>query len=311
MAKLGVTDLDVSRLCLGGNVFGWTADEESSFAVLDAYVEAGGNFIDTADSYSAWVPGHRGGESEEVLGRWMASRGNRDRVVIATKISRKPDRLGLSAANIRVAVAEALERLQTDRIDLLYAHYDDEDTPLEETLAAFAEVIDQGAARYVAASNYSPERLSEALAIGERDGFARFVALQPQYSLVERRRFESELRPICEREGLPVLPYWVLAAGFLTGKYRPGVTVDSARAGGAARSLNDRGLAILAALDEIAAAHSTSVSAVALAWTALQPTVFGPIASARTPEQLAELLPMLTLELTADERERLDAASAG
>ena len=224
MAKLGDTDLDVSGLCLGGNVFGWTADEEASFAVLDAYVEAGGNFIDTADSYSAWVPGHRGGESEEVLGRWLHARGNRDRVVIATKICRKPDRLGLSAANVRIALAEALERLQTDRLDLLYAHYDDPDTPLEETLGAFAEAIAEGKVRHVAASNYGAARLAEALSLGERDEYARFAALQPHYSLVERGTYENGLREICEREGLPVLPYWVLAAGFLTGKYRPGTT---------------------------------------------------------------------------------------
>jgi aryl-alcohol dehydrogenase-like predicted oxidoreductase len=312
MARLGETELDVSRLCLGGNVFGWTADEAASFAVLDAYVDAGGNFVDTADSYSAWLPGHQGGESEAVIGRWMTARGNRDRLVIATKVAQKPDRKGLSAGNIAAAAEESLARLQTDRIDLYYAHVDDPETPLEETLQAFTTLIDDGKVRHAAASNYSSDRLSEALRISQRDGLTRYVALQMQYSLVERDGYERELREVCEREGLPIFPYWVLAAGFLTGKYRPGgVAVDSPRAGSAGRYLEDpRALTVLEALDEIAAAHDTTVSAVALAWTAAQPTVLAPIASARDTEQLAGLLPMLELELTAAERERLDAASS-
>ena len=310
MPRLGETALDVCRLCLGGNVFGWTADEQASFAVLDAYAEAGGNFIDTADSYSAWVPGHGGGESETTIGRWIAARGNRDQIVIATKVGQKPDRRGLSAPNIRAAAEESLERLQTDRIDLYYAHIDDAETPLEETLNAFTELIAEGKVGYVAASNYGAERLTEALRTSERAGLARYVALQTHYSLVERHLYEGELLAVCEGERLPCIPYWVLAMGFLTGKYRPGTTVDSPRAGGAGQYLDDRGLAVLAALDAIAATHETTVAAVALAWTAAQPTVLSPIASARSSEQLAGLLPMLELELTADELAALDAASA-
>jgi aryl-alcohol dehydrogenase-like predicted oxidoreductase len=291
-------------------VFGWTADEQSSYTVLDAYAEAGGNFIDTADSYSAWVPGHGGGESETIIGRWMAARRNRDRIVIATKVGQKPDRRGLSAENIRAAAEESLERLQTDRIDLYYAHIDDAETPLQETLRAFTELIAAGKVRYVAASNYSAERLTEALRTSEREGLARYVALQTHYSLVERDGYEAELRDVCEREGLPCIPYWVLAKGFLTGKYRPGTSVDSPRSGGASQYLNERGLAVLEVLDGIASAHDSTVGAVALAWTAAQPAVLAPIASARSTEQLAGLLPVLELELTPDELARLDAASA-
>jgi aryl-alcohol dehydrogenase (NADP+) len=312
MARLGETELDVCRLCLGGNVFGWTADEGASFAVLDAYVAAGGNFIDTADSYSAFAPGNRGGESEAVLGRWFEARGNRDRIVLATKVGRKPDRVGLSAANIRAAAAESLERLQTDYIDLYYAHADDDPTfPLDETLGAFDALVAEGKVRYIAASNYTPARLTEALRCSDREGLARYAAFQQHYSLVERDQFEGELRDVCELEGLPTIPYWVLASGFLTGKYRPdGTAVDSPRAGGASRYLEDpRALAVLEALDEVAAARGTTVSAVALAWTAAQPTVLAPIASARSVDQLDGLLPAIELELSSDELDRLTTAS--
>ena len=305
---IGRTGLDVFPLCLGGNVFGWTADEAESFAVLDAYAAAGGNFVDTADAYSAWVPGNRGGESEEIIGRWMAARGNRDRMIVATKVGRMPGKDDLHAATIREAVEGSLRRLQTDHIDLYYAHGDDHpEIPLEETLGAFDELVRAGKVRHIAASNYGVPRLAEALAISARDGLAPYVALQPEYNLVERG-YEDDLRQLCADHGLACLPYFSLAKGFLTGKYRPGgAPVDSPRSAGAAGYLDERGVIVLALLDDIAAAHRVSVAAVALAWLAAQPTVAAPIASARTPEQLAELLPMTGLELAPDELARLDA----
>jgi aryl-alcohol dehydrogenase-like predicted oxidoreductase len=310
MAKLGGTDIDVSALCLGGNVFGWTADEAASQAVLDAFTEGGGNFVDTADVYSAWVPGNSGGESEAILGRWMAARGNRDAVVIATKCGALTGVNGLGADTVRRAVEGSLERLQSDYIDLLYAHVDDADTPLEETLGAFDALVKEGKVRAIAASNYSPERLEEALAISEREGLASYVALQPAYNLVERD-YEGELEGVVAKHGLATVPYYGLASGFLTGKYRPGGNkVDSPRAEAASKYLENGGVAVLEALDEVAAAHSTSVAAVALAWLAAQPTVAAPIASARTTEQLADLLPVLTLQLGEDELARLSAAGA-
>ncbi len=309
--RLGSTDLHVFPLCLGGNVFGWTADEAQSFAVLDAYAAAGGNFVDTADAYSAWVEGNVGGESEAIIGKWMASRGNRDRVIVATKVGRKPDRKGLSAATIRAAADESLQRLQTDYIDLYYAHGDDDPSmPLEETMGAFDELVRAGKVRYVAASNYGAARLEEALDVSERDGLAAYVAFQPHYNLVERAKYEGELSELCARAGLPCLPYFALALGFLTGKYRPGRDgVDSPRAQGARAYLEAGGERVLAALDEVAAAHGTTQAAVALAWLRAQPTVATPIASARSADQLAELLPMVELELTAGELDALSMAS--
>jgi len=308
MTLLGSTDLDVFPLCLGGNVFGWTANEAASFEVLDAYAAAGGNFVDTADGYSAWVPGNSGGESEEIIGRWIAARGNRDRMIVATKVGRMPGKNDLHAETIRQAAEDSLRRLQTDYIDLYYAHGDDHpDIPLEETLGAFDELVRVGKVRHIAASNYEASRLAEALEISTRDNLASYVALQPQYNLVERD-YESELRQLCADEGLACVPYFSLAMGFLTGKYRPGgPTVDSARSEGAAAYLDERGIAVLTALDEIALRHRVGVAAVALAWLLAQPTVAAPIASARTPEQLAELLPMAGLELTPDEIARLNS----
>jgi aryl-alcohol dehydrogenase-like predicted oxidoreductase len=307
LARIGGTDLDVFPLCLGGNVFGWTADEPTSFDVLDAYTAGGGNFVDTADSYSAFHPGNSGGESETIIGNWMAARGNRDDVVVATKVGQLPGRQGLAADNIRGACEDSLRRLQTDRIDLYYAHKDDPDTPLEETLAAFGSLIDEGKVRYVGASNYSAERLAQAMEISRRDGLASFVALQPLYNLVERD-YEHSLRPVVESEGLCCLPYFALARGFLTGKYREGATVDSPRASRAEVYLHDRGRAVLAALDEVAAAHSAPVAAVAIAWLRMQPTVVAPLASARNVQQLGEILPGASLQLAVDELERLRAA---
>jgi len=311
MRNIPGTDLAVHPLCLGANVFGWTADEPESFAVLDAYKAAGGNFVDTADGYSQWVAGNHGGESEEIIGRWMAKRGNRDAIVLATKVGSKHDRKGLTAGNVRAAAEEALRRLQTDRIDLLYTHRDDEVTPPEETMGALDALVREGKARHVAASNVSPARLEAALAASEREGLVRYVALQPHYNLVERD-YEDGLADVCRRHDLGCLPYYALAKGFLTGKYRPGADgVESQRAEGARAYLDERGERVLAALDAAAAAHDVPVAAVSLAWLAGRPTVVAPIASARTPAQLAELMAMTELELTADEARALDEAGAG
>lgn len=310
MTKLGTTSLDVFPLCLGGNVFGWTIDEPQSVAVLDAYAAAGGNFVDTADMYSSWVPGNVGGESETILGRWMAARKIRDRIVVATKVGKLPGLDNLSAKTIRTAAENSLRRLGTGHIDLYYAHADDPSTPLEETLGAFDALVREGKVLHVAASNYSAPRLSEALAISKREGLAPFVALQPHYNLVHRAEYEDGLAPLCTREGFACFPYYALANGFLAGKYRPGVTVASPRAGGAAKYLDEKGLRLLAALDAIAAERETTVAAVALAWLLTRPGVVAPIASARTPEQLAELLPAVSLKLSGDEEKRLTEASA-
>jgi aryl-alcohol dehydrogenase-like predicted oxidoreductase len=301
MVKIGSSDLDVSRLCLGGNVFGWTADRDTSFAVLDAYAAAGGNFIDTSDSYMWRAPGNSGGESETIIGEWMAARGNRDAIVVATKVGSWPQRPGLSRANITAAAEDSLRRLRTDRIDLYYAHRDDPDTAQEETLDAFDGLVRAGKVRAIGASNFTAERLRSALEISARDGLTPYVALQPHYNLLERAEFETALAPLLAEQGLACLPYFGLAKGFLTGKYRPGTNVESSRAEGALVYLDDRGLRVLGVLDEIAAGHDVPLAAVSLAWLADQPTVSAPIASARTTEQLADLLPMLELHLTDDE----------
>lgn len=307
MARIGNTDLDVFPLCLGGNVFGWTADERQSFEVLDAYAAAGGNFLDTADVYSAWVSGHSGGESETIIGGWMAARGSRNRMIVATKVGMAPGLKGLSAATVRTAAEASLRRLGVDRIDLYYAHLDDAATPLEESLRAFDALVTEGKVRYIAASNHTAPRLAEALAVSGREGLARYVALQPHYNLVHRSDYEGELRDLCAREGLACLPYYALAKGFLTGKYRPGTEVDSPRAASARAYLDERGLRLLAALDDIAAAHHTTVAAVSLAWLRAQPTVAAPIASARSAAQLSELLPGASMALTQEELARLSA----
>ena len=308
MGKIGTTDLEVFPLCLGGNVFGWSADEAQSFAVLDAYAGAGGNFVDTADSYSFWAAGHTGGESETIIGRWMAARRNRDGMVIATKVGMSPGLEGLAAKTVRAAAEASLKRLGTDHIDLYYAHRDDPAIPMEETLAAFDDLVREGKVRHVAASNFGASRLAEALAVSDREGLVRYAALQPHYNLVERGDYEGELADLCARENLACVPYFALAKGFLTGKYRPGITVDSIRAEAARAYLDEGGVEVLEALDRVAAAQETTVAAAALAWLLAQPTVVAPIASARTPEQVADLLPMATLELTPDEVEALDAA---
>jgi aryl-alcohol dehydrogenase-like predicted oxidoreductase len=307
MTKIPSTDIDVSPLCLGGNVFGWTADRDESFAVLDGFLAGGGNFIDTADVYMAGMPGNSGGESETIIGEWIAARGNRDDVVIATKVGKLPGLDNLRAETIRAAADASLQRLGVDQIDLYYSHGDDPDTPLEETLGAFSELIEAGKVRHIAASNYSGARLAEALEVSEREGLPRFVALQPHYNLMERD-YEDDQRPVCERENLACFPYFALAKGFLTGKYRPGgEKVESVRAEGAAAYLDERGEAMLNALDEIAAAHEVEVAAVAIAWLGAQPTVLAPIASARNESQLAPLLAGMNLQLSTDELEKLTA----
>ncbi|MFG1640313.1 aldo/keto reductase [Amycolatopsis sp. NPDC049252] len=302
MTKLGNTDLDVYGLNLGGNVFGWTADEPQSFAVLDAYTAAGGNFVDTSDLYGG------GGRSEEILGNWLTARGNRDDVVVATKVGMWDGRPGLSAKNIQAAAEDSLRRLRTDHIDLYYAHRDDPDTPLEETLTAFDALVRAGKVRHLGASNYSAERLADTLSTSDKNGLARFAVLQPHYNLVERD-YEHDLAPLVAREGLATLPYFALAKGFLTGKYRSKEeTVDSPRAARASSYLDGHGERVLAALDEVAQAHGVSVATVALAWLRVQPTVAAPIASARTPEQLTDLIASVTLELTTDEVTALSEA---
>jgi aryl-alcohol dehydrogenase-like predicted oxidoreductase len=302
---LGRTGLEVFPLCLGGNVFGWTADEEASFAVLDAYAEAGGNFIDTANGYSAWVPGHDGGESERVIGSWLADRGTRHEIVIATKLGSSG---GLAPENVRTRAEQSLERLQTDYVDVMYAHYDDPDTPIEVAVRAFDELVREGKVRHLAASNFTAERLEESIATAEREGLAVYEVLQPHYNLLERA-FEGPLLDVAKRHDLAVAPYFGLAKGFLTGKYRPGHSVDSPRAAQVTDYQSDRGWAVLDAVEEVAEAHGVPAGAVALAWLAAQPTVVSPIASARNTDQLSELLPFVDLELSEDELQQL--ADAG
>ena len=312
--RLGASDLEIAPLALGANVFGWTADREATFAVLDAFVAGGGDCIDTADGYSHWVPGNTGGESETLIGEWIAARGSRDRVVLATKVSTHPDFLGLAPDTVRAAADASLARLGTDRIDLYYAHYDDPETQLEETVAAFSELVDAGKVRAIGVSNFTADRVAEWIRIARDGGFHLPVALQPHYSLVERDFERNGLRAVAEREGLAVFPYYSLARGFLAGKYRtaadataPGASV---RAEGAVAYLDDRGRAVLTALDEIAAAHRVEVATVALAWLRQQPTVAAPIASARNTAQLPALLASLELQLTDDEVGRLSAAGS-
>lgn len=310
MTLIPRTELDVFPLNLGGNVFGWTADREQSFAVLDAYRAAGGNFIDTADSYSAFVDGNSGGESETVLGEWLAERGNRDEVIVATKVGQLAGRRGLGKHNIIAAAEDSLRRLQTDYIDLYYAHRDDPETPQEETLAGFDELVRSGKVGHIAASNFSADRLRSALRISEREGFARYVGLQPHYNLLERSDFEAELAGVADDEELAVFPYFALAAGFLTGKTRRGEPSDDPRrARMSGRYADERGNRILAALAEVAAEQHSSATAVALAWLLSRPTVTAPVASARDTGQLPDLLAATELELTEAQRAELDIAS--
>ena len=299
MINLDKTDLKVHPLCLGGNVFGFSADVPNSEAVLDYYFDNGGNFVDTADMYSQWAPGHVGGESETIIGNWMKKRGNRREMVIATKVSKLDTRPGLKPANIEAACDDSLRRLQTDYIDLYYAHQDDPDTPIEETLGAFDSLVKAGKVRFIAASNFTPERLQESLNISKAQGLVSYVASQDQYNLMDRE-YEKTLMPTLKANGLSQIPFYGLARGFLTGKYRPGVTVESVRATGVGNSYaNERGWRMLEKLDQIARDKNTSVAAVALAWLRAQPTVATPIASATKLEQIREIMPVI--ELTSDE----------
>ena len=310
---LGGTGLQVAPLAFGGNVFGWTADEATSHRLLDAFVEAGFNLVDTADVYSVWAPGHTGGESESVIGRWMKARGTRERIVLATKVGMKlaEGRTGLSRRWIRQAVEDSLRRLQTDRIDLYQAHQDDPDTPLEETLSTFADLIREGKVRAIGASNYTAPRLAEALATSRRLGLPRYETLQPHYNLVERAIYEAELEPLCRSQGLGVINYFGLARGFLTGKYRSEADLSrSVRGAGVKPYLNERGFRILAALDAAAARLAATPAQVALAWQIARPGITAPIASATSLEQWKELARAATLVLDADTVAELDRASA-
>lgn len=313
LRELGRSGLQVSPLAFGGNVFGWTVDEAQSFRLLDAWLDAGFNFVDTADVYSSWVPGHVGGESETIIGKWLRQSGKRNRIVLATKVG-KPmgdGKVGLSAAYIRQAVDASLTRLKTDHIDLYQSHDDDAGTPLEETMEAFAGLIQAGKVRAIGASNYSAPRLSEALDVSERLGLPRYESLQPLYNLYDRAVFEDALAPLCLARGVGVINFYALAAGFLTGKYR-----SEADAGKSARGanttkkyLNARGLRILAALDAVAATHGATPAQVAIAWQIAQPAVTAPIASATSTAQLDELAKAATLKLDGASVAALDAAS--
>jgi len=313
LRPLGRSGLQVAPLALGGNVFGWTADEKTSFAVLDAFVDAGFNLVDTADVYSRWVPGHRGGESETVLGKWFKASGKRDRVVLATKVGKDmgEGRIGLSRRWIRQAGEDSLRRLQTDRIDLYQSHDDDAKTPLEESLAAFGELIKEGKVRAIGASNYSAPRLAEALQTSERLGLPRYESLQPLYNLMERAAYEAELEPLCRAQQVGVINFYGLASGFLTGKYRSEADLaKSTRGAGVKKYLNERGRRVLAALDAVAERLRATPAQVALAWQMARPGVTAPIASATSVAQLGELLAAARLDLDAAALQAIDAASA-
>jgi aryl-alcohol dehydrogenase-like predicted oxidoreductase len=311
--RLGNSGLEIAPLMFGGNVFGWTADEPTSFALLDRFLAVGGNAIDTADVYSRWAPGHKGGESEVVLGRWLAARRGRDRVVIATKVGNDMPGVGkgLRKAHILRSCEDSLKRLQTDYIDLYQSHVDDGATPLEETLAAYAGLIEAGKVRAIGASNYEAPRLAEALRTSAAEKLPRYESLQPLYNLTDRAGFEKELQPLCVKENVGVIPYYGLAAGFLTGKYRSAADFGkSPRGGGMKKYLNERGLRILAALDRVAARLQATPAAVALAWLMQRPGITAPIASATTLAQLEEILAATRLKLDAEAVTALDGASA-
>jgi aryl-alcohol dehydrogenase-like predicted oxidoreductase len=313
MRKLGSSGLKVAPLALGGNVFGWTADEPTSFKLLDAFVADGFNLIDTADMYSRWVPGHQGGESETILGNWFKRSGNRGKVVLATKVGMDMGGgdIGLSKAYILRAAERSLQRLQTDYIDLYQAHKDDESTPIEETLAAFAELIKQGKVRAIGASNYTAPRLAAALEASRAHGLPSYQCLQPHYNLCERAGYEEALEPLCQKAGLGVIPYFALASGFLTGKYRSEEDLaKSTRGQSAKKYMNPRGLRILAALDAVAAQYRSTPTAVSLAWLMARPSVTAPIASATSLAQMSALLSATRLTLDATVIERLNQASA-
>lgn len=311
--RLGRSDLEIAPLVFGGNVFGWTVDEAGSFQLLDAFVAAGGNCIDTADVYSHWAAGNHGGESETIIGRWLQERGGRDRLVIATKVGMQlaPDKKGLSRGYIMQAADASLARLQTDYIDVYQSHTDDRGVGLEETLEAYSRLVAQGKVRVIGASNYGGKRLADALAVSEAHGWPRYECLQPNYNLYDRADYERDLQPVCAEHGMGVITYYSLAAGFLTGKYRTAADFNkSARGARMDNRLNERGLRILAALDDVAKNTTSTPAVVALAWLMARPTVTAPIASATSLAQLAELLRAMQLHLDHAALERLDVASA-
>jgi aryl-alcohol dehydrogenase-like predicted oxidoreductase len=309
---LGKSSLSIAPLAFGGNVFGWSVDEKRSFELLDAFVEAGGNLIDTADVYSAWVPGNRGGESETIIGKWLKRGGKREQVLIATKVAKWNEQPGLSPVNIQQAVDGSLQRLQCDHIDLYQAHEDDASVPLAETLGAFARLIEAGKVRVIGASNYAADRFADALAVSEQHGLPRYESLQPEYNLVSRSGYEKELEPLIRAEHVGVISYYALASGFLSGKYRSTADLakSTARGGAVKKFLNPHGLQVLAALDAVAATHQATPAQAALAWLIARPGLTAPIVSATSVEQLHELFGAIRLQLTHDEIAQLDLASA-
>lgn len=310
--RLGNSSLEVSRLCFGGNVFGWTVDQSTSFKLLDAFLGAGFNFVDTADSYSTWVPGHRGGESETVIGNWFKARGNRDKVILATKVgSEVAGRKGLSRDYILSEVEESLRRLQTDYIDLYQSHRDDANTPVDETLAAYAQLVKEGKVRVIGASNFSPERLEASLQASRKHAYPRYESLQPNYNLYDRSDYESKLESLCVKEHLGVIPYFSLASGFLTGKYRSQADLEkSARGKFVQKYMNERGRRIVAALERVAKQKSSTPARVAIAWLMARPSITAPIASATTLEQFQELVEATRLKLDSAAISLLNEASA-
>jgi len=314
MRRLGRSNLQVSPLCFGGNVFGWTADEATSFALLDAFVDAGFNFIDTADTYSVWVPGHVGGESETIIGKWLKRSGKRDKVVIATKFGAPmtPEKKGLSPAYMRNAVEDSLRRLQTDHIDLYQSHRDDPATPIDATLGGYAELVKQGKVRAIGASNFSAHRLLESLAISARNNWPRYESLQPEYNLCERAAYEAELEPVCRANEIGVIGFYSLASGFLSGKYRSTADLGKSERGqrGAAKYVNERGFGILAALDDVAKRYNATPAQVSLAWLIARPGVTSPIVSVTSLAQMKDLIAAPNLKLDAEAIAALDRASA-
>ncbi|BAJ65054.1 aldo/keto reductase [Anaerolinea thermophila] len=311
--RLGNSGLKVARICLGTMQFGWTADEKTAFEVMDAYFEAGGNFIDTADVYSAWVPGNPGGVSEEIIGRWMKARKNRHLIVLATKFNGRmwegPNGDGLSRGHVMKAIEDSLRRLQTDYIDLYQTHWPHYDTPQEETLRALDDLVKAGKVRYIGASNEPAWRLMKAMWISDKYNLNRFISLQPPYSLVKRAEFERELEAVCLDQGIGVIPYSPLQGGFLTGKYRRGVIPDSARAEGLKRFFTEKNFALIDLLDEIGKKHNATVTQVALAWMLQRPAITSPIIGANSVEQLRDILGSLEVELTAEDVAAIDQAS--
>jgi aryl-alcohol dehydrogenase-like predicted oxidoreductase len=311
LRRIGTSALQVAPLMFGGNVFGWTADEATSFSILDAFTDAGLNFIDTADVYSAWVPGNQGGESETIIGKWLAKSGKREKVVIATKVSKDPRRPGLSAANIAAAVEDSLRRLQTDHIDVYFSHDDDQKVPLEETLGAYQRLIEAGKVRAIGASNYSGARLEEALAVSRKSGLPAYQIIQPEYNLYDRAHYEADIEPVALAQKLAVVPYYSLASGFLSGKYRSREDLaKSTRGSRVEKYLDHRGVRILAALDHVSQRHGATLAAVALAWLIARPSITAPIASATSLEQVQSLVAAVHLKLDPADIQALNDASA-